>query len=105
MKSAQKGFTLIELMIVVAIIGILAAIAIPQYQQYTVNAANQACEAELASLKSVAALVAIGNNTVAVPVNGTACGAITNTLNADGVSGTLSATPVAPGDTGQSVNY
>ncbi|MGB1836830.1 pilin [Marinobacter adhaerens] len=51
-NHAQKGFTLIELMIVVAIIGILAAVAIPQYQDYTARTQVSRLVGELNALKS-----------------------------------------------------
>lgn len=52
MKAVNKGFTLIELMIVVAVIGVLAAIAIPQYQNYVAKGELGAALSAVSSLKT-----------------------------------------------------
>jgi type IV pilus assembly protein PilA len=72
MRKIQKGFTLIELMIVVAIIGILAAIAIPQYQNYTARAQSTEAMAIASAAKTGVAEYQNMNN--AWPTNNTLAG-------------------------------
>ena len=85
MKKMQQGFTLIELMIVIAILGILMAIAIPAYQDYTVRAKvsegmNLASAAKLAVAETM-------SSTSAFPGSNTAAGLVTpKSINGNNVT-------------------
>mgnify|MGYP002720329590 FL=1 len=67
-RSMQKGFTLIELMIVVAIIGILAAVALPAYQDYTVRA--RMSEVILAGSTCRTSITEVAQSGTSIPVAG-----------------------------------
>ena len=113
-RPAQVGFTLVELMITVAIIAIIAAVAYPNYTQYAVRASRQAVQSELVQLANLQEKIYLNSNAYAVSVtaayNGTSAGGLGKTtgLSSDakytitvspsdtpGQTFTLTATPVS----------
>ena len=81
-KKAQQGFTLIELMIVVAIIGILAAVALPAYQDYTIRA--QASEGLSLAEAAKTAISETFSNTGVAPATRVAAGLTANAVDTSG---------------------
>ncbi|MCE2723526.1 MAG: pilin [Burkholderiales bacterium] len=96
-KQIQQGFTLIELMIVVAIIGILAAVAIPAYQDYTAKAQAGEMYTLMSGLKTPLVEAAASQGTTASCVIGNYTTAVISGKSVAGI--TMAAGGTAPNDT------
>jgi type IV pilus assembly protein PilE len=110
-QRLQAGFTLIELMITVAVIAILAAIAMPSYTQYAVRSSRQAAQSELLELSAIQEKIYLNDNAytsrISTAYNGSATGGLGVTsgntrdgkyrLSVTATSGayTLTGTPIA----------
>ena len=95
MKRIQQGFTLIELMIVVAIVGILAAIALPAYQDYVVRSKVSELEAAIAACKTSVAEYASSHGSAPADTAASGCSTLTTQYVNGGVSvsnGTITGT-------------
>ena len=90
MKSMKKGFTLVEIMIVVAIIAILAAIAIPNFIKYRTESQTNACESTRASIVTAA------ENWCSKPANASATTCTLNDLAPTDGSGYFKSVPSCP---------